>query len=147
MYSCRLSSCRLVLWKKGNIVMGWSNLNLKHTVGGTEPCECDNCEWTGLARETAIISDPDQRLKPNDPIPAGECPECGALAYACEEKKVLIILIDEIGTVVQLKRRVNESELNACTRGELTILRVENGNVQEMNSMVQSEWTDLEEKG
>ena len=59
----------------------------------------------------------------------------------------MFLLINEISSVSQVKRELNESELNANTRGELTILRVENGNVQEMNSMVQSEWTDLQEKG
>lgn len=56
------------------------------------------------------------------------------------------VLIDEIGSISQLKRELNQSERDSCTREELTILRVVNGVVQEMDSMNQSEWFDLQER-
>lgn len=45
-------------------------------------CECDNCSWTGHADELRPIENPAERIAPGGIAPAGECPECGALAYA-----------------------------------------------------------------
>ena len=59
----------------------------------------------------------------------------------------MFIIIDEFGGVYQVKRRLFQHELDTNCRGESTILRVENGVVQEMNSMNQSEWTELEQRG
>lgn len=42
---------------------------------------CGNCDWTGRVKQLKTIKDPDERLDPGDEIPAGECPDCGALAY------------------------------------------------------------------
>lgn len=54
-------------------------------------CECGNCDWTGpeekLGCEFDNIPDLWQRIEPGGTVPAGECPECGALAY-CQEEKV-----------------------------------------------------------
>jgi hypothetical protein len=44
-------------------------------------CECDNCTWTGRDNETAEIQSYYERVTPGGIAPAGECPECGALAY------------------------------------------------------------------
>ena len=45
--------------------------------------ECDDCAWRGTH---ADLNDVDpytlwERLDENGPMPAGECPTCGALAY------------------------------------------------------------------
>ena len=58
----------------------------------------------------------------------------------------MFLLIDEIGSVSQVKRELNQSELDSCFRGELTVLRMKGGIFQEMNSMCQTEWTDVEGK-
>lgn len=46
--------------------------------------ECDNCDWTGEFTQLNEIKDPHERMDPGCPIPAGECPKCGALAYLTE---------------------------------------------------------------
>lgn len=43
--------------------------------------KCDNCDWQGRADCANQISDVEERLDPGGEVPAGECPECGALAY------------------------------------------------------------------
>lgn len=49
------------------------------------PCSCGDCAWTGPASDLDMISDIQERLTPNDPVPAGQCPECGDLAYLDED--------------------------------------------------------------
>ena len=44
-------------------------------------CKCDNCNWTGRDDETAHIRKYSERVTPGGIAPAGECPDCGALAY------------------------------------------------------------------
>lgn len=43
--------------------------------------QCANCDWTGKLKELDAVSDIEQRLCPGEEVPAGQCPECGALAY------------------------------------------------------------------
>ena len=46
------------------------------------PVKCYNCNWIGTADTMdRLIFNLDNRLVPGGVIPAGECPECGALAY------------------------------------------------------------------
>lgn len=42
---------------------------------------CDNCEWIGTAGNLLDIDDLGQRLDAGGVVPAGQCPECNALAY------------------------------------------------------------------
>lgn len=43
---------------------------------------CDNCGWVGPKDQTRNpIPDLAERLDPGGPMPVGECPQCGALAY------------------------------------------------------------------
>lgn len=44
-------------------------------------CACGNCAWRGPFAAAGQIQAPEDRLTPGEEIPAGECPECGALAY------------------------------------------------------------------
>lgn len=46
-----------------------------------DPVQCDNCDWSGRLDQLGIIKDAHERLDPGSEMPAGECPECGALAY------------------------------------------------------------------
>lgn len=46
-----------------------------------DPCTCEDCGWRGPAEDLDWISDPSYRLDPGGVVPAGQCPECGALAY------------------------------------------------------------------
>ena len=40
---------------------------------------CENCGWGGLEEELGEITNLGQRVAPNEPVPSGECPDCGAL--------------------------------------------------------------------
>lgn len=46
---------------------------------------CDDCDYTCYAHETGPILEPEERLAAGDPLPAGECPKCGCLAYLDED--------------------------------------------------------------
>jgi hypothetical protein len=50
-------------------------------VSPATPCYCGNCDWRGSFDGTKIIHDFEERIDPGAEVPAGECPECGALAY------------------------------------------------------------------
>lgn len=54
-------------------------------------CECDNCgkRW----REDKLNAPRDlwERLTPGCPVPAGECPSCGCLAYVDELPEWLLV--------------------------------------------------------
>jgi hypothetical protein len=46
-------------------------------------CQCANCDWTG--EDVRPIKHYSERVDPDDDAePAGECPECGCLAYEVE---------------------------------------------------------------
>lgn len=49
--------------------------------------ECADCEWEGRESQTAPIKDIFQRVEPGEPMPAGECPDCGALAILSDRKR------------------------------------------------------------
>lgn len=55
-------------------------------------CECGDCDWTGpeedLGAELCDVEDLFQRIDPGSEVPAGECPECGCLAYIVPEENV-----------------------------------------------------------
>ena len=44
-------------------------------------CHCGDCDWTGSGKELDMIHDIQERIDPGSIVPAGECPDCGALAY------------------------------------------------------------------
>lgn len=46
-----------------------------------EKCFCGNCDWQGDDSQVNPIQDIMQRIDPGGTVPAGECPECGALCY------------------------------------------------------------------
>lgn len=46
-----------------------------------EASECDNCGLRFLNEELRPVKDLHERVEPGCPMPAGECPDCGALAY------------------------------------------------------------------
>lgn len=55
-------------------------------------CECEDCDWHGIADqlgcEFADIPDLYERLDIGSEVPAGECPDCGCLAYLVEDDNV-----------------------------------------------------------
>jgi len=58
--------------------------NGSHLLDDTPVC-CGNCDWQGTLGEVGGIQDPGERLEVGGTVPAGECPECGALAYLKDE--------------------------------------------------------------
>ena len=42
---------------------------------------CGDCGYTERAGDCEAIKDPGERLSTGDPLPAGECSECGSLSY------------------------------------------------------------------
>jgi hypothetical protein len=46
---------------------------------------CANCDWSGTESQLRDISDFWGRVDVGGEMPAGECPECQALAYLAEE--------------------------------------------------------------
>lgn len=44
-------------------------------------CRCQNCRWTGNTFQLNPIHRYADRVHPGEIAPAGECPECGALAH------------------------------------------------------------------
>lgn len=44
-------------------------------------CRCDNCDWTGPDDDLNDVKDLLERVDPGGEMPAGECPQCGDLAY------------------------------------------------------------------
>lgn len=46
--------------------------------------ECGNCDWTGRQDALGDIEDLSQRVDPGEPMPTGECPDCGALAHSID---------------------------------------------------------------
>lgn len=48
-------------------------------------CRCDDCGTITIASKLEEIDDIGERLDPGSIVPAGQCPECGALAYYLDE--------------------------------------------------------------
>lgn len=47
----------------------------------TTQAECDNCGHVCDVAQLGTIKHYHERVEEGAPIPAGECPECGCLAY------------------------------------------------------------------
>ena len=47
----------------------------------SSPVSCQCCDWTGRLGELGEIDRLYERVAPGEIMPAGECPECGALAH------------------------------------------------------------------
>lgn len=44
--------------------------------------KCDSCDWYGIQNELdSMIKHLEQRIEAGGEVPAGQCPECGSLAY------------------------------------------------------------------
>jgi hypothetical protein len=47
--------------------------------------ECDACDWRGTNADLNEATRLWERVDENGPMPSGECPSCGALAYLIDE--------------------------------------------------------------
>lgn len=84
-------------------------MNTKHI------CECPNCAWRGteddMKRVYPDIPDLAARMAPGEPVPIGECPECGALCHPVDPPAVnftlhlrntisrMVCMIEEMRTI------------------------------------------------
>lgn len=48
---------------------------------GEPRCQCQNCDWQGSVDKAEPIHDFWSRVAPGEIMPAGDCPECGALVH------------------------------------------------------------------
>ncbi len=58
-----------------------TKIDLSIHLNPEDEVDCSNCNWTGLAPQLNEINDIAARVIPGEPVPAGECPDCGALAH------------------------------------------------------------------
>jgi hypothetical protein len=47
--------------------------------GPDHDLSCDDCDWTGTDDDLNAVRKLTQRVEAGDPMPLGECPNCGAL--------------------------------------------------------------------
>lgn len=59
-------------------------------VADQEPLSwCQNCEWLGIpVIGLEAIPDLTQRIMPGEPVPSGECPDCGALCHEATAEEI-----------------------------------------------------------
>jgi hypothetical protein len=70
----------------GTLDEGWREDELQLADLG-RPCQCLNCMWNGGETELNPIKDFHSRVEAGDTtVPAGECPECGCLAYLKDDE-------------------------------------------------------------
>lgn len=74
------------------------DLDTSHLADAT-PCKCDDCGTVTPLSDLEPIQDPGERLSPNSPVPAGECPNCDALAYVIEDTDPDVLVITAGGLV------------------------------------------------
>jgi hypothetical protein len=46
---------------------------------------CENCDWRGQPDDLQPVCDLLERVAPGEPMPAGQCPDCGALAHYLDD--------------------------------------------------------------
>jgi len=51
------------------------------SVSQGEHCQCQNCDWSGPVHDAEPVHDIWSRVAPGETMPAGDCPECGALVH------------------------------------------------------------------
>jgi hypothetical protein len=61
-----------------------SNVKFVHGLDETLHCSCANCDWVGTVADLNDIVDVQERVTAGEIAPAGQCPECGALAHLDE---------------------------------------------------------------
>lgn len=77
--------CQVALVNDGNDAPGFHHCPKCESSFMSVSVRCDGCGWKGLECELELkleeVPDLAQRLDPGGEVPAGVCPECGALAY------------------------------------------------------------------
>jgi hypothetical protein len=121
---------------------------------------CDNCENEYEGDEDLKRVFPDipgllQRLDPGGTVPAGECPECGALVYPRKDPVRVLILVD--GGLVQdiladrvgVEAAVLDQDLEGVDDEEIAEVKTLRGTLQAHEvtlapALVQAAWQPVE---
>lgn len=53
---------------------------------GPREAQCQNCDWVGAKEALGEIVGLHMRVSAGEPMPAGECPACGALAHLINDQ-------------------------------------------------------------
>lgn len=78
----------------------------------TAPCTCQDCDWQGPASALDMVSEIEERIAAGEIVPAGQCPECGALA-SLDEPEARPGPADVVIPRVLLQRLVNAADTTA----------------------------------
>ena len=71
----------------GTYVMAWVWVDFAGTELDKWNCECDNCGMRCAEEDLKPIEHLSMRVDPGGVVPAGECPDCGALSYRRDMKE------------------------------------------------------------
>lgn len=73
-------------------------------------CWCQNCVWTGSQVDCKPIENLTQRVAVGEPMPAGQCPKCGALCHPLVSNLGEESVVDWKPVVEELLARVRRLE-------------------------------------
>ena len=101
-----------------------TELYLNYDVPETERARCADCGWQGLAKNCDMVVDAQERLDPGCTVPAGQCPECRALAYLVEEppksrRWYVCMLWDEGGSYTGIFEAADSEAAEALCKREM----------------------------
>jgi hypothetical protein len=89
--------------------------------------ECDNCDWEGIGADLDMVSDIQERITPGFLVPAGECPDCGGLAYLTRPDRSTTQfraeMVEKFAGIVRLFVDPTMKTANGDTRADMNCLR------------------------
>jgi len=66
-----------------------------------ETSRCENCEKVWQDSQLSAIEDVHERVAPGEPMPSGQCPECGAVCHPVAAANPLIVVAFVKGGIVE----------------------------------------------
>jgi len=78
--------------------------------------ECQNCGTKWTAKELEPVEDVLERVAPGEKMPAGQCPECGAVCHQVEEDEVGDDMCDACGESNRVVDHIDEDGNTVCTK-------------------------------
>jgi hypothetical protein len=81
---------RLGAWEDGSSIEGSAELDDEDPdvvdVQGAGLAECQDCGMHWGDADLRVVRHLTERVMPGEPMPAGECPDCGAVCHLIEEE-------------------------------------------------------------